>query len=805
MGENFGKRGVRPMLGTALLASTMLAGVPALAQQQQQTVTLETVVVTAEKRTEDLQKVPMSVQALGGDELKALHATDFNDFARYLPSVEYTVGGAGAGNGAPGFDNISMRGVNSGNDGNHSGPLPTVGVYLDEMPITTTGGTLDVPTYDINRVEALSGPQGTLYGASSEAGTIRIITNKPDASGFAASYDAQTNSVGHGGIGFGLDGMVNAPITDQMAIRIVGWEEHDAGFIDNVAGTRTYPTAGITINNDAIAKNDFNTVDKLGARAALGIDLNENWTITPSIMAQQEHSRGSFGYDPSVGYLEVQHYYPEYSKDSWYQAALTIQGKIADLDLTYAGGYMSRHIRGESDYTDYTFWYDKLAGYYFTDASGNPVDSSQYIMESDHFTKLSNELRISSPSNGPVRWVAGLFQEQQSHYILQDYKVNALTSDLWVTGWPDTIWLTDQRRIDNDYAAFGEISYDVLPDLTVTGGLRLFKADNYLKGFFGFNANFSNTGEHACFEPAIVDNGPCTNLNNSVRASGETHRLNVTWNVDADRMLYATYSTGFRPGGDNRNGTLPPYSPDTLTNYEIGWKTDWAEHRVRFNGAIYLEDWKDFQFAFLGLNSLTQITNAGQAQIKGIESNVQWLVNDDFMVTGSGAYNDAKLTKVYCGDLLPNGQADLTCPNEAFPYPPEAPEGTPLPVTPRYKVNLTGRYDFEVAGFKPYFQGALVYQTSSWADLRIMAPRPTDGVDVPVRGAIGKIPAYASVDLSLGLDRDSWHAEVSLQNALNEHGQLSRYALCTTQICGNEPYIIPLRPQTIEISFGQKF
>ncbi|HEY5238010.1 MAG TPA: TonB-dependent receptor [Rhizomicrobium sp.] len=776
------------MLGTALLASTMLAGVPALAQQQQQTVTLETVVVTAEKRTEDLQKVPMSVQALGGDELKALHATDFNDFAKYLPSVEYTVGSAGAGNGGPGFDNISMRGVNSGNDGNHSGSLPTVGVYLDEMPITTTGGTLDVPTYDINRVEALSGPQGTLYGASSEAGTIRIITNKPDASGFEASYDAQTNSVGHGGIGFGLDGMVNAPITDQMAIRIVGWEEHDAGFIDNVAGSRTYPTTGITINNDAIAKNDFNTVDKLGARATLGIDLNENWTITPSIMVQQEHTDGVFGYDPSVGYLEVQHYYPEYSKDSWYQAALTIQGKIGDLDLTYAGGYMSRHIHAESDYTDYTFWYDKLDGYYVTDNAGNPVDSSQYILESDHFTKLSNELRLSSPTDGPVHWIVGLFQEQQSHFIFQDYKINALGSDFWVTGFPNTIWLTDQRRIDNDFAAFGEISYQILPDLTLTGGLRLFKALNYLKGFFGFGAGTSDsTGEAGCFEQAIVDNAPCTNLDKSVKATGETHRLNLTWQVDDDRMLYATYSTGFRPGGDNRYGALPPYLPDTLTNYEVGWKTDWENHRLRFNGAIYQEDWKDFQFAFLGLFSLTQITNAGQAQIRGIESDVQWLVSDDFMLTGSGAYNDAKLTREYCGDFV-NGQPDTTCSD------PQAPDGTQLPVTPRYKFNLTSRYDFDVAGFKPYVQGALVYQSSSWSDLRIVE-----------RDLLGKIPGSTTIDLSLGLDRDNWHAEVSLQNALNEHGQLYRYALCTTQVCGNEPYIIPVRPQTIEISFGQKF
>jgi outer membrane receptor protein involved in Fe transport len=229
--------------------------------------------------------------------------------------VTYTVGGAGAGNGGPGFANVSMRGVTSGNDGNHSGSLPTVGIYLDENPITTIGGALDVHIYDIARVEALSGPQGTLYGASSEAGTIRIITNRPDPSKFSAAFDVNVNSVDHGSVGFGVEGYVNQPITDDIAIRLVGFEEHDAGFIDNVHNVLTYPTSGIVIDNAKLVKNDFNSVDSYGGRATLEIDLDDNWTITPAVIAQHTQSSGIFAYVPALGDLKVGHFFPEFAHD----------------------------------------------------------------------------------------------------------------------------------------------------------------------------------------------------------------------------------------------------------------------------------------------------------------------------------------------------------------------------------------------------------------------------------------------------------------------------------------------------------
>jgi outer membrane receptor protein involved in Fe transport len=806
-------RNMRRALLPGLLASSMLSGVTAALAQGQQG-QLETVVVTATKRSENLQNVPFSIQAIGTERLEQLQIQGFTDYVKYLPAVTFqpggTSGGAGGGNGAPGFANVYMRGVVAGGDGNHSGSLPSVGVYLDEQPITTIGGTLNVHIYDIARVESLAGPQGTLYGASSESGTIRLITNQPDPSGFEASYDVQGNHVDHGDFGYILEGMVNQPIAENVAIRLVAWDEHDAGFIDNVPGTRFFPTAGITINNYKIAENNFNDADTIGGRLALRYDIDKNWTITPSIVAQEEKSNGVFSWDPSVGYLEVNHFLPEFVHDGWWQAALTVQGKIANLDLVYSGGYMDRRIREESDYTDYSFWYDTLYGYgaYWTNNAGQPTKTpSQYILAQDHFTKTSHELRLSSPSDERLRFVAGLFYELQTHFILQDYKINGIGTDISVEGWPGTIWLTDQQRTDRDYAAFGEVSYDILPSLTATAGLRVFRAVNSLEGFFGFGSGYSShTGVSQCFAPPSEDAGPCTNLNKAVTEDGETHKLNLSWHVDPDKMLYATYSTGFRPGGINRRGTIPPYDSDTLDNYEVGWKTTWLNNNLRWNGALFHEVWNNFQYAVLGLNSFTEIHNAGKGVINGIESDVDWLIDDHLSLAGSGSITDANLTTILCGVTNPaNSQPVTVCPGPLDPYPPWAPANTQLPVTPKYKGNITARYQWNIADFLTHVQLSLVSQSSSWADLRIQAPNPVTGEETPIRSALGKQAGFTTLDFAVGVERDNWHAELFVQNLFDAPGNLFSFPMCTTQVCERQTYETPITPRMVGIKFGQKF
>jgi len=282
-------RNARQALWKAVpVASALLSCVPAAraADEQPEPVGLAEVVVTAQKRSENLQDVPISIQALGTQKLEEMNVANFDDYVKMLPSVSFQSAG-------PSFEHTYMRGVASGGDGNHSGSLPSVGMYLDEQPVTTIDGNLNVHIYDIERVESLSGPQGTLYGASSESGTIRIITNKPDPSGFKAGYDLEGNTVDHGGQGYTVEGFVNIPLTEQMAVRLVGWQEHDAGYIDNVHGAVTFPTSGITMDNANMVRSDYNGVDITGGRAALKFNLNDNWSILPQIMGQVSTPRAT--------------------------------------------------------------------------------------------------------------------------------------------------------------------------------------------------------------------------------------------------------------------------------------------------------------------------------------------------------------------------------------------------------------------------------------------------------------------------------------------------------------------------------
>ena len=632
-------------LTALLLASTMLAGVSAARAAEESPPSVEELVVTAQKRQENIQDVPVAVTALSTRKLQELQIEKFDDYVKFLPSVAYQ-------SSAPGFSTVYMRGVASGGDGNHSGSMPSVGTYLDEQPVTTIGGALDLHVYDVARVEALAGPQGTLYGANSQAGTIKIVTNPADPSGFAASYDVGANTVSGGSAGYSLEGMVNAPIGDRAAVRLVAWKVHDGGYIDNVKGTRTYPVSGVTINNTALAEDDYNDADTWGVRIAGLVDVADGWTVRPTFMSQDTQSHGIFAYDRTQGPMKVTHFLPEDSHDRWHQAALAVEGKIADFDLVATTAYMDRRIDTHSDYTDYSFFYDTLfgSGAYITDAAGNVINPTQRITGRDHFTRVSNEIRLSSPQDQRLRFVVGAFQQRQTHFIEQNYQIIGIGPDITVTGWPNTLWLTEQMRIDRDYAAFGEAYFDITDRLTLTAGMRAFKTDNSLEGFFGFSDGYSSkTGEAACFAPGKVGRAPCTNLDKRVKETGQIYKVNLNYKLSDDKMIYATYSQGFRPGGINRRSTLAPYLADYLYNYELGWKTEWADRTVRWNGAVFMETWKDFQFSFLGANSFTQILNAGQAEIKGAETEVSWSPPVQGLTLSAGAsYTDAYLTQDYC-------------------------------------------------------------------------------------------------------------------------------------------------------------
>jgi outer membrane receptor protein involved in Fe transport len=782
------------------------------------------VVVTAQKRGEEsIQDVPMSIQAIGAEKLEELNITKFDDYVKFLPSVSYQTFG-------PGFALVYMRGVSSGGDGNHSGPLPSVGVYLDEQPITTITGALDLHLYDIARVEALAGPQGTLYGASSQAGTIRIITNKPDPSGFSASYGVEGNTVSKGDMGYLAEGHVNIPISDNSAIRLVGWARHDAGYIDNVAVQRTWPACAAfggvpvsecTTDSTPLAEKDFNEVDTYGARAALRVDLNDNWTVMPTIMAQRMYADGVFGYDVNQGDLQTAHVYPDWSKDKWYQAALTVEGKIGNLDVVYAGAYLDRQIDSQLDYSDYSYFYDVFDpadpcteygcySLFLTDDDGNPT-IGQYIWGDDGFTKMSHELRISTPADRRVRGVLGLFYQKQNHDITQRYWIDDLTAYYEVTGWDDTIWLTQQERVDEDQAIFGELSVDLTDQLTATGGLRYYRYDNTLEGFFGYNANFSSsTGEVHCTDPGVPPGtyrgAPCKYLDKRAKDDDYIGKVNLTYKFNDDALVYATWSEGFRPGGIQRRGTLPPYLADFLTNYEIGWKTSWAGGRARFNGAVFQEQWDDFQFALLGLNGLTDIKNAAEAEIRGVEMDLTWAVTDNFQLSGGVAYIDSEITAPFCGFADPVTDEPVAvdpCPdvgdidddgNTTETFPPEAPKGTSLPVTPEWKANLTLRQSFQLGDWDSFWRASLVYKGKSRADLRDEA-----------NNILQDQPSYEIIDVSAGVSKDSYSFELFVNNVADERTVLYRTVQCGEGICGPQPYVYTTPPRTIGLKFTQRF
>jgi iron complex outermembrane recepter protein len=776
------QKNIRHSLALLLASSALSLAMPAMAQDAEDGAEEEGgIIVTANKREQNLQDVPAAVTALGTETLDQLQVNDLQDTVKFLPSVTIQQGG-------PGFAQVYFRGVASGENANHSASLPTVGTYLDEMPITTIQGALDLHAYDLARVEALAGPQGTLYGASSMAGTLKLVTNKPDTSGFYGSAGVEINNVSKGDFGAIYEGFVNVPLSSTAAARLVGWYRDDGGYIDNIFGQRTYATSGVTRNNAAFVEKNYNDATTYGARLALGIDLDDNWTIRPSLMGQVQESEGSFSQERSGQTnrsLQTVQYQAESSKDKWINGALTIEGRIGNWDLTLTGGHLRRKTETETDYSDYSYFYDALNGYgaYWYDNAGNPVDPTQYIQGVDRYKKSFAEFRVSSPADAPLRFIGGLFWQRQSHNIEQNYIIDNIADSITVPGTASNIWLTKQQRTDRDYAAFGELTFDVTDKLTLTGGARLYKYDNSLFGFFGFARGYSgNTGVARCitttgaefrdnptgtFQTPILNGAPCTNVNKSTSDTDAIFKLNATYKFSEDALVYVTWSRGFRPGGINRRGTLPPYGSDKLDNYELGWKL--GSNGFRFNGAIYQEDWNNIQLSFLGANGLTEIRNAGIARIRGIESDIGYSAGGFTFGTGF-SYNDAEIREDFCRIAVPdfNCNAPVPAGNATL-----APAGSRLPVTPKFKGNALVRYEFPLGSWDGHFQFSVQRTSGRRSDLR------------PAQNRIkGNLPGYTTADFSIGMKDDVWAVEAYVTNLFDTRGVVNTGVQCLETVCG---------------------
>ncbi|MAI91586.1 TonB-dependent receptor [Ponticaulis sp.] len=420
---------------------------------------LTAVTVTATKRSESAQTIPVTVTALGEQELESLGVSNFNDYLVQLPGVT-------AGGGGPGQSTIYIRGLASTTPNlttaGVAGLAPNVALYLDEQPVSQPGRNLDVYAADLERVEVLSGPQGTLFGASSQAGTVRLITNKPVLGAFEAGFDASTSFTDGGEMSNSVEAVINIPVTDNFAVRGVVYTDHAGGYIDNVAGTLTvedsarFRPAGtvrdngvvvgpnragfqagadlsgvnfIAADNANIAEDDFNDTTYNGFRISGLYEFNEDWTLLVAHSQQQLDSDGVFFEDPELGDYEVTHFTNDNIDDSYHNTAWTLEGRIGALEAVYTGAYTERTTEQTVDYSDYLFVAQYLP-YYICDYSvsypsgaptGNCYAPDLYVNSSTETKIQTHELRFNTPDDLPIRATFGAFYSDLELAELNDF------------------------------------------------------------------------------------------------------------------------------------------------------------------------------------------------------------------------------------------------------------------------------------------------------------------------------------------------------------------------------------------------
>jgi len=775
----------KKLLTLAISSVTLGAGlsVSANAQDSQPSIALEEVIVTARKTSESLQDVPISIQALNAEKLENHGVADFDDYALMLPSLSYQSSG-------PGLSQIYMRGASDGGDGNASGQAPSVAIYLDEQTVTAIGRNLDLNIYDVASVEALAGPQGTMYGASSQGGTLRIVTNKPSTEGFEAGVDLDYSQTSGGEDSNSVEGFVNLPLGDAMAIRLVGWKKSEGGYIDNVAGERSYgiydQNSGLSVvkeDNADLVEDDFNDLDNTGARAALKVDLNDNWTVTASAIAQTVETEGVWFHDPenpngNLGDLEIERFNDDSSKDEFKQYSLTLEGDLGFATLTYAGSMMDRDVEYNNDYSDYADYYSTSWIYYYsceyyTDPSTTAQCTSNNVFyeEDNKYERTTHEVRLMSQNDGPLSYTVGFYMEELEHTYRQEWIMPGMAqgSGYQIFDKANLWYLTDQVRGDDQTAVFGDISYDLTDALTISFGARYFDNESTLKGLSGYGMS------------SIQGSYPALNVDSSVSDSDTIMRGTISYDVSDDIHLYATWSEGYRAGGLNRDETAVVkrvYKPDYLTNYEFGWKTTWADSRVRFNGAIYQMDWTDMQYTKFdsSFESPVGLTlNLGEAQIRGMEADLTVAVSEGLTISAAMAMNDATQSK----DFVIGGNS--------------SPAGTELPHVPELKYNLSGRYEFTMMGMDAHMQAAYAFVDDSYNDIF----KYTGGDTTMDQREIQE--GYTNLNMSAGLASGMWKVELYGTNLTDERAQITRFPT------GWDSTISTNRPRTVGVRLGLKF
>ena len=824
-----------------------------------QSTALAEVTVTATRREETLQNVPITIQALTGETIKQLNVTTFDDYVKYLPNV--TAGGNG-----PGQSNIYMRGLATGQGGiQGSGatePFPNVAVYLDDQSGQLPGRNLDIYAADIERIEVLEGPQGTLFGAGAEAGVIRYITNKPKLNVTEGTVNAGYATTAHGDRSTNVDATINLPlIRDTLAVRAVIYDESRGGYIDNIPGTfvrspndgviagyfgGVVPANSPTLSNTQQVASNINTVTYKGIRAQALWNVNDDWNVLVQQSYQNMEADGVSwqeeydGLGTPLPELSVQLYNPSYDKDRFENTTLTVNGRINMLKLVYTGSYLDRTVDQQQDYTNYSrstytgYYQCNYPGYPFikdpatgdinptAGSTGQCYSPNAFWVDHQNSTHLSQELRLSTPDDWRLRAIGGLFYEKYTIHENTDWFYGTSPNFVPIAPPPGVTtnnpsvrplgdaFFDDITRGYNQKAVFGSADFDIIPKvLTLTGGTRYYHMGTFELG--------SNVGSFGCEIYGPYNGGvptyPCTipqtngndlnakNLNKTYK--GFRSRANLSWHITPDILVYYTWSQGFRPGGFNRAQSIikpsspiyglftPPlaYAPDTLTNNEIGWKTEWLDHRIQWNAAVYREDWKNTQIGIFDpgvTGNLTFVTNGPDYRVKGFETNFVAVIVRGLTVSAGASWNSGEVVKTLSLVNPQTGQPiDIANPFGAL--------GAPLAQSPPFMGNIRFRYEFPLGEYGAFAQIGAQHQAHSYAS--------TDQLTKTLQGGTTAFddPPFTTYDASAGISKDAWDVQFYAENFTDTRANLfSFYREYVKAVDIN-------RPRTLGLRFSYKF
>ena len=791
MAQSSGRSGGSGKRSLGVAVSTAVASLPAA---QAQETALEEIVVTATKREVSQQDTAIAITAFSDSEITLQRFKTFNDYAGQIPGLALSER-------QPGANSVIMRGCAA--QGLSFSDSATTSVYLDEQPITAAGYNPDPRLVDVARVEALSGPQGTLFGDAAQCGTLRIITNKPDPNQYSGWVDLTASTVADGGSGYDVSAMVNVPLVpNKVALRLVGFQADEAGWVDNVLA----PTPGLTANNAHRVEDDVNASVWSGGRAALRIDANEEWTVDLAGIYQKYELSG-FGdatlnqqlfedtsLFPSFGKREQARYTRDDWEDEWYQVALTLEGDLSFGNVVLTTAYFNRDSAYFADATAYLQVYQQRGDYFRSFNTGDPYYDTGGIYDfggdpiaNDYdgreTTNWSVEARYATPTEG--RWsaiVGGFYnrREVEELFVSNIYNFTGTPGFAYINyagyyfnGIPPKAesnnWYSGTYDSELDqWAVFGEVSINLTENFSITAGGRYYSIDNdYIVkngSMVGLNGGPPNCEVDYCYSPGHLGISD---------EDGFVPKVNLTYTWE-DKLVYATYSEGFRRGGANSArpqsvfgppndlfpapaGTLNSYDSDTVTNWEVGVKSDWLNNRLRLNIAAYHMIWDDIQVQAEDPQPTLYtlgIVNFPQAEINGVEAWFSWLPDDNWSVEATIGYNDGSLSKA---DILFDGTDG----------PISVPTGTDLPIVPDLKAHVNVTYAFPTMwmGAEPYIMGRFTHTGESVNSLA--------GIESsPFLSPVVKQDAWQTLDLQFGLEAEHWAATLFVDNLTDEKAQL---------------------------------